>query len=583
MTTGVAPRAESSDPPTFAVSVVVAAGDAESLGRTLDSLLAQTMTQWRAVAAVSDASSAAATVVERYAARDARIEPGLPSSLPWSLALHAGDVLHPTMLERARDAFAADAALDAVHCAWTITDERSRVLAERSCDATGDLFDLFARRAAFPTSVCVVRRAVLEAAGGFLPSDDGVAEWMLWQRVARRGARFGRVAETLVDRPPPMRRTASDVIASLDAGLRVIALGHGIDREVGLETDQPYYAGRLASADAAVFALVCRTAGELLGVDEDAALLVDRLSPRQLDDAVDAAREIMGCAALAARRTRAEWGELWVELRPRLERFLAAVQVRLQRPGLARAMIAEIQRVVLPYLPSELPHAVAGSHIVRVEVTQAIGDIELPPDAVRLQLLVVLEGTTLGALELAVAGGRVSSSAIKQAIADAHAWRILGRFFERTLGDESGGEQHAIGRGTLADQLWERDPPVVARAMRIIDRIASAIRGDDDGRRRGMPRPRIVEAGGRVPWLTFGARNVAAQLRVAGEPVASTEIVVGKAGVLTASALRAAVVDAAGDALAHVVVRDLLLGAPFQRGVTLRGLIRSGNERGAAP
>jgi glycosyl transferase family 2 len=569
----------------FAVSVVVSAQRAGStIGPTLDSLLAQTMTQWHAIVVVDrDADHATTSVVERFATLDSRIAPIRPgidgcaaalreSPMPWVLVLDAGDVLRPEMLERIRDALAADDTLDAVLCGWTITDAPGRVLAERRCEATGDLFDLLARHAAFPSAACVARRTVIEAAGGFAQSVAGEDDWLRWQRVARRGARFGRVAAALVDLPGPTRESGSDPLASLDAALRVISLGHGVDPDAGLTSDAPYFEGRLASADPAVLALVCCFAGELLATGRDALVLLDRLPPRPVSDVSAAAAAIIESAAIAAGRTHGEWGTLWAELRPSLDRFLAALEDRLQRPGLARAMVAEIQRLVLPFLSSPLPDAVAGSHTMRVEITAPIQDVELSPDTERLQMLVLLEGATVGVLELPAPNVHVAASEIRQAIADAYAWRILGRVFDRTVNGEL--------RATLVDQLWAPDPVLVTWAMRVIDRIAASIRGNDDGRHRGMPRPLVVEVGRRVPWFTFGARNIAAELRVANVPVAATEIVVGRARVLTAKTLRAALTGVAGDALARVVVRELLLGVPFDRTPLRERLARRASPNG---
>jgi hypothetical protein len=73
----------------------------------------------------------------------------------------------------------------------------------------------------------------------------------------------------------------------------------------------------------------------------------------------------------------------------------------------------------------------------------------------------------------------------------------------------------------------------------------------------------IVEAGVRVPPLLFGRRNIEAELRVAGVRVASAEIAVGPAGVTTGAAVHDALADAAGMALCRVLVRDVLLGVPF--------------------
>ena len=600
-----------SDTSDFAVSVIIAARDAEpTIGTTLDSLRAQSLTRWEAIVVDDGSIDGTAGVVERYAALDPRItlrrqaNAGksvarnvaiAAAAFPWLLFLNADDSIHATTLARARDVLLSDGTLDAVHYGWAVVDDAGRVLVEERCEAEGDLFDVLACRCAFPIHACVVRRSLVEAIGAFDPAMRTGEDWPLWQRIARRGARFGGIADTLAYYRKRADSMSSDMDALVPRALRTIALGHSHDPVAALAPGAPYYDGRIASSDAVVFNLVCWAAGSRLGEGGDAVPLLEHLpAGTQSGDPSSAAECIVHAAPLAVVRTREAWGELWPSVRPRLEQFLATLEQRVERPGLARDMAAQVQRLILPYLSSTDALApVAGTSVRIIELTEPITDVTCTSDVERLQLLARIEGDVLGAIELPVMNGRVTATVIRDAIAERFAWIVLGRYFERTRyadlesrPDESGwswwrGRQlvarvhastpqearralhDAIGWRTLRDELRDPAHPIVEAAERAIDRVVSALRRSDDGRTHGMPRRMVFELGARGPRLTLGSRNIAAELRIAGETVSSMEYVVGPARVATARAIRAALIDAAGMPLCRVVVRELLLGAPL--------------------
>ena len=549
----------------FALSIVVrATGAADALTLTFSALRAQTMPRWELI-----------VVDDRNA--------GIPSTIhPWLLFLDAGETIHPTMLARVRDALAAESTLDAAHCGWGVLDDSGRTLVEDRCESDGDLFDLFARRCAFPLHACVVRRSFVEAIGGFDPSMLHGEDWLFLQRIARRGARFGRVADTLAYRSRGASTGAPDVETLLDAALRIIALGHTSDPAAGLAPDAPYFAGRIASSDPVVLDALCWTAGGQLARGDDAiALLAHLPDGHPVGDVTAAAERIVQAAPRALALPPDGWRDLWDDVRPRLETFLVGLEARVRRPGVARAIAAEVQRRVLAHLAS-LPVPVAGTSIAALEVTAPIVDVRVGTDVERVHFVVSLEGAVLGVMELCSTEGCVDAAAIRDAVADRFGWPILGRFFERTLHTDPA-RHDTDGWSTLLSQLWSPDPPPVARASRMIDRAAAWFRRGDDGRSHGMPRRLIVEAGARVPPLLLGRRNIDVELRVAGVRVASAEIAVGRAGVTTGTALRAALADAAGVALCRVVVREALLGAPFDGTTSLRERIERARARRSTP
>ena len=243
-----------------------------------------------------------------------------------------------------------------------------------------------------------------------------------------------------------------------------------------------------------------------------------------------------------------------------------------------------------------------------VEVTAPLEDILLDRPALRLPLLVQMEGEPLGQVELPASEGLVRAEAISAAIANQFAWVILARYFARTAyaslerrSDSSGWSwwrgrrlvarvsggtpddalaalHDAIGWMTLIDTLWPAKHPILDAASSAIDRLAGLFRRNDDGREYGMPRARTIDVESRPSAFVFGRRNVAVDLRIGDLVVSSVEYVVGPAGIASGRALHAAAIDAAGASLTRAVVREALIGSPLDA-TPLRERLARGRAR----
>ena len=520
-------------------------GDATTTDTTLASLCEQSIAGWELVVQTSGST-----------------ETG--GSHPWLLFLDSGDTLHPGMLARIRGALAANPTLDAVHCGWTLVDDASQTLAEERCEADGDLFDLLACRPAFPSCACVVRRTVVEAAGGLDRAMGVAADWVLWQRIARRGARFGRIRDALVSRRARADRGASPA-EEVVAALRAIALGHRVDDRARVPSSAHYASGRLVPPDSAEVNAVCAAAARELATGGDAVRLVALLPIRRRSvDADAAAAQIVRGAPLALARPFTWWAEHWDERHESLGAFLEALEQRVVRPGAARAIAARMQRRILPHLGTTLPSAVAGTWLGSVDAAAPIEGLLVDSAAQSVQLRVQLEGVVLGAIELEPIERRVSAHAIRAAVAEQWGDYLLARYLAR----------HPEVR-SLSTALWKRDHPLVALIADVIDRVAASVWRSEDGRPRGAPRSMIVEAGHSVPAFTLGRQHIVAELRVAGRRAGLVEVVVGPLGIVSGRALLAALCQASEAELTRIVVRDLVLGAPLAGGPPLHERARA--------
>ena len=116
---------------------------------------------------------------------------------PFVLFLYGDDRVAPIYLERVAGALSVNPSLDAIHCGWQyVLPSGSLGRPQLGSDAT-DLFPHFAYHCHFAIHACVLRRDLALRVGGFDSSLTTCEDWDFWQRVARTGARFGRVPEVL--------------------------------------------------------------------------------------------------------------------------------------------------------------------------------------------------------------------------------------------------------------------------------------------------------------------------------------------------------------------------------------------------
>jgi glycosyltransferase involved in cell wall biosynthesis len=347
------------------VSIIIPAYNASTtLEEALDSVVAQTVPDWEAIIVNDGSTDATAKIAGSFAAKNGRIHvinrtnggesaarnTGIVNaSHDWLVFLDADDWIAPTYIERLSAVLEADSSLDAVHCGWArIASDGTQVIEDYRPPA-GNLFPVLARRAAFAVHACMVRKALVDAVGRFDTTLKTCPDWDLWQRVARAGAKFGSVPETLAY----YRMTAKS--ASLDAdqlfrdGLRVLRTGHGPDPRV--PNPVPEFAEGLSDStvESQQYYLLCWNAGLLLGTRRDARRLLkivgDDVYPRLNSNAI--AQCIFDSATLPSRKSGEGWEELWPRIGNMVERFLVALEARSQTPNLAEEALLELKKRAL--------------------------------------------------------------------------------------------------------------------------------------------------------------------------------------------------------------------------------------------
>lgn len=345
--------------------VIPAFNAAATVADTIASLQAQTLRDWVAVVVDDGSTDDTAPVVAGIAAADSRItlhrqanageaaarNAGLAQlTTDWVAFLDADDQVTPTWLERLSAEAHANSTLDVVHCRWARVAADGTVIPAVWQAPSGDLFAVWARRSAFPVHAAIVRRTVVDAVGGFDITLEKSADWDLWQRVARTGARFGAVPEVMALYRMGSSAASMAGEAMLRDGLTVLARGHAPDPRV--THPAPAHAegrppGEMASQ---VHYLLAWCAGVMLGHGHDPRVLLRQVSGvRNPELDADAIAECLldslplpSCAAPAA------WEHLWPAHRDAINLFLVALESAAEAPGLAeRARLALARQAAL--------------------------------------------------------------------------------------------------------------------------------------------------------------------------------------------------------------------------------------------
>lgn len=528
------------------VSVIIAARNAaDTVEETLASLRAQTHTPWEAIVVEHGSTDDTLGVAERLAIADERItviaspETGVGAArdvglararAAWVLFLDAGRRLAPGALETLTRAAEQHHGADVVHGASVRVSPGGVDVAEEYVPTAGGWFADLATHCTFALHTALVRRAVIDAAGGFDPDLATCEDWDLWQRLARAGARRVGVHEPVAFSGTGAGSACGSAARLLDDGWRVIERGHGRDPRV----EQP--ASGLADGvgpdglAAAKLTFAAFAAGAAVAAQADLGPLLERLGALPRADVSPATVAGMVCAGVMSGADVAGGGR--ADLRPRitepLGRFLSELETRSGTPELRRRAERELERRFIKG-KSWGSARVGSCQTLDVTLGEPVPDVPLEAGVERL-VVRVFDGENLGGVvELPACGGVAPAAVLADEIAHQHGWWVLERFFERAVypamrragapsvdHDEIGwdlllretvGRRGLIGDGHVARRraqpprlrrarpdeplaLDVLDPPLVlvGRAERVTlllhvaGRYAGAVRADREGR-----------------------------------------------------------------------------------------------------
>jgi peptidoglycan/xylan/chitin deacetylase (PgdA/CDA1 family)/glycosyltransferase involved in cell wall biosynthesis len=198
----------------FSISIIIPADNsATTISETLESIIAQTFSNWEVIVVNDDSNFETAKIAASFAAKDSRIRlvnqqhqgasiarnTGIANAnFDWLLFVDAGDWILPSHLERLTEILAANPQLDVAYSGWVrVTSDKKPYGPPQCLTVSGDVFNLLAEGNPFAIHGCVVKRSLVETVGKFDPMLQTHEDWDLWQRIARTGAYFAGTDEVL--------------------------------------------------------------------------------------------------------------------------------------------------------------------------------------------------------------------------------------------------------------------------------------------------------------------------------------------------------------------------------------------------
>lgn len=588
------------------ISVIVPAYDREhTIGRTLDSLLAQTFEGWEALVVDDGSGDDTGTVVEGYVARDPRIRllrqanAGVSAARnraieeaagEWLFFLDADDWIEPGGFEALLAGAAADPEADAILGACQRIDENGRKLWIQRPEQERDLFTLFARTCGIVIHSCLTKTEMVRRAGGFDPALATCEDWDLWQRIARLGAKFKAVPETVSVywmRAGSASRAGNRM---LDDGLVVIDRGHGTDTRLP-DVSAPVVVTGGEGREVARTYFLCYTAGVAAAAGEDPLPMIERLGEgisRNVDPE-GVAETVFNSVADGLGRQIQDWPTFDPEIEVTCRRFLGALGKRLGGRWHARGALGAFERLVLAQDRGRRSGRSGRWYLTEVDLEgPAVADLEVESGVEKVLCRVSSAGRPLGEVELPALAERVPARVIADSIAAGPTWDLMQALFERHrharlevdyrrggvhVRDEHGQTLYdgpldpvRTPRQGLHDKIgWT----LFLRDLWAAPRTPGLAFYDEPGERDAEPgeplrvepgQPVTIEVSRPLPRLLADA-TVSAQVTVAGVPLTTVDCR-PRRGAVTPHQLRRAILLRSGFELCRSVIREGVLLMP---------------------
>jgi peptidoglycan/xylan/chitin deacetylase (PgdA/CDA1 family)/SAM-dependent methyltransferase len=424
------------------VSVIIPVHNAAlTLEATLDSVVLQTYADWEAIIVDDGSNDCTGAVAEKWVQRDLRFHTlyqkksgvsaarnlGLNEArYPYVLFLDGDARIAPRHLECMTGKLMANPSLGAVHCGFQFILPSGAASRSHLGPPEEDLFEHFAAQCPFPIHACVLRRKLALAVGGFDSELVTAEDWDFFQRVARTGARFGRVSEVLSFyhlRPGSAMR---DNLRCLTDSLAVIERGHGRDPRIRIAAPD-HMGGRMpALRDLALYYQITAYAAKEIGAGRDAQHFLEvcdlGAAPSLSADVV--AGLIEGFLPRGAYGTEEEWFVLWGQVSVHLNEFLAKLEARTRMPALARTVLQQLEKKAIVTKPGNASFLSGNTYRTDVDVAKPVPDVPLPAAADRLVCRLMVHGHVVGVIELP-GSGVVPGLRIAKAAAERNARQLV--------------------------------------------------------------------------------------------------------------------------------------------------------------
>jgi glycosyltransferase involved in cell wall biosynthesis len=563
------------------VSIVIPAYNAAPYFRqTLTALVAQTYADWEAIIIDDGSWDETAAIAVEFAQQDSRIRVirqsnqggcqarnrGLQQAyFDWVVFLDADDWWEPSYLEIMMAQLAADPSWDGVRCDWhRVNADGQDVLEAFTVSPIADAFHDCVLGCGWQIDTCIVRRSLVQAIGGFDPAQKASQDWDLWQRIARTGARFAVVNQTLSYYRTVASSVSSQGLRLFSNGWKVIERGHTIDARVS-HPDPRYANGLEPTAKPLMqfyFMLWC--AGLEIAQYRDARPFLTQID-HTVDPDINAQSLADGLRSLwfSTGLARDHWYTKWQDYESGLFQFLVALESYLQKPGIAQQTIAQFKYSI--FQAKSLPSMIGSTEIVHLDIFQPLPNITSTAQTV--YCLVNLNGDRLGELELPLHQGELSATVLADAIAGEFFWRILGYFYRHNFYSDDQNHDE-MGWTTFLQDLCDRP-----------DWESAWFYDSESDRDANSPilqldQPQCqIEVSQDLPMIVLSPELSQTVIEIiftiAGQPIGVIPCAVVNHQI-TVAALRSTLLNAAGLELCRLYVREAIIGQPLQTAETLR-------------
>jgi peptidoglycan/xylan/chitin deacetylase (PgdA/CDA1 family)/SAM-dependent methyltransferase len=415
-------QAEASAAATAGVSIIIPVHNAATtLEATLNSVVQQTHALWEAIIIDDGSTDTTRAIANGWVQRDGRFrllqqeKAGVSAArnlglrearYPYVLFLDGDDHIAPVHLEHMVGKLRSDSTLDAVHCGWQDILASGATGPAHLASGEGDLFQYFACHCHFAIHACVLRRDLALAVGGFDISLATCEDWDFFQRVARTGARFGRVPEVLAFYQKRVNSASRDGLRCVTDSCLVLDRGHGQDPRLPIASNGYVQGAAPGGRDLALYNLIIYWAAQEIGAGRDGLSLLDIEGLPHLPDlrAAAVADVIQEQVPTAANRSEKDWPTLWSQVSARLAAFLAKLEAKTRAPRLAFITLRHSEKNILLADPGDAPLLLGNTYRLNVDLARQVHDLCLPPEADRVICRMSLKGEPIGVMELPAAG-----------------------------------------------------------------------------------------------------------------------------------------------------------------------------------
>ncbi|MGO9956040.1 MAG: glycosyltransferase, partial [Solirubrobacteraceae bacterium] len=435
------------------ISVITPAYNREqTIEATLDSLLAQSLSDWETIVVDDGSTDRTAEIAEGYARRDRRIrlhrQPNAGvgaarnaalalAASPWALFLDADDWISPDALELLSTAAAAQPDAMLVHGGCIRLLPSGAEVAEADLPPPEEMFEAFARTCVFSIHTCLVRTDLVRAVGGFDESLTTSEDWDLWQRIVRTGHTPIHIPQNIAYYRVRLGSASRNPREALRDGIVVVDRCHGPDPRL---QDWPGELHPAVSADCASSArigLAAYAAGLQLAGGSDARELLELVTDGQPGD-IDGeglAGILFEAIALGRGEPQAAWSTFPAEIHAHLHEFVQAMAEKVDDNWLEYAATAALERLMVQQAPDDTSR-IGQTQLRRIQIGKLPADIALEPGVARVVLELLDREKAIGMVVLPsfdeVLPGRVAADAV---LTNDHCWSVLRRVTERIRPD----------------------------------------------------------------------------------------------------------------------------------------------------